>query len=540
MSTPTPTTVARAFAPGALIDSEILPAEFWPEHARIAYRVHYQGVGYDGTGREVSGSVFLPKCDAPPQGWPVVSYAHGTTGLSDEGAPSRAGLTRPESAHVARWLAEGWVVAATDYEGLATPGPHPYLNGEAVADDVVDIVRAARRLGHPVSRSWVVTGFSQGGHAALFVGLIADKYAPELDFLGTVALAPPVHLPLLMSVLTADREAAVSVFTAFVLAGLRTSNPDFDARPFLTEDGVRLVDLATTSSFLDMFRAVALFTNGDTGTTHLATNPSLGLTFDACRVPAARMTRPVLITAGTADNVVPVEVVEKFVHDIREAGTDVHYVRHEDAGHAALLAAGHAEVIAWARALLAPAVPAMRSPVEPFTDATPRFSVIDATGDGYLTRDDYEVFALRLTQAFGEPPGSTKASAVREGYRKLWKAVAARSDTDGDGRVSEAEFVAWIDSDGSRHDGFDQDLAPLARAVVALADNDADGTLSRGELTRLLLGCDLSTTDAEKVYDALDSDGGGTVSVDEIIAAIHDFCLDPGPGKPGHWLFGRF
>ena len=61
-------------------------------------------------------------------------------------------------------------MAVTDYEGLSTPGPHPYLNGEAVADDVVDAVRASRQLGVPTTGRWVVAGFSQGGHAALFVG----------------------------------------------------------------------------------------------------------------------------------------------------------------------------------------------------------------------------------------------------------------------------------------------------------------------------------------------------------------------------------
>src|SRR3712207_9525068 len=52
---------------------------------------------------------------------------------------------RLEREHVAAWLAAGYAVTATDYEGLATPGPHPYLNGEAVADDWIDIVRSEER-----------------------------------------------------------------------------------------------------------------------------------------------------------------------------------------------------------------------------------------------------------------------------------------------------------------------------------------------------------------------------------------------------------
>jgi len=231
--------------PGTLLGSCSLPAEFWPVGAAEAISVVYRSVGYDGVGREVSGSVFLPGGAAPAGGWPVVSYAHGTTGLSDLCAPSRVGLTRLEREHVSRWLAAGYVVAATDYEGLATPGPHPYFNGEAVADDVVDIVRATRSLDPRVGRRWLVAGFSQGGHAALFVGLMAARYAPDLDFRGTVALAPPVHLPLLISIITAHGAGPVSVFTPFLLAGLPTSHPDFDARAFLTDAGDQLIESAT-------------------------------------------------------------------------------------------------------------------------------------------------------------------------------------------------------------------------------------------------------------------------------------------------------
>ena len=44
------------------------------------------------------------------------------------------------------FLNRGWVVVMTDYEGLGTRGPHPYLFGTSEARGVLDIVRAARAL----------------------------------------------------------------------------------------------------------------------------------------------------------------------------------------------------------------------------------------------------------------------------------------------------------------------------------------------------------------------------------------------------------
>ena len=526
--------------PGALLGSRPLPAEFWPADSAEAVSVVYQSAGYDGSRREVTGSVFLPAGAPPAAGWPVVSYAHGTTGLSDLCAPSQVGLTRLEREHVSRWLAAGYVVAATDYEGLATPGPHPYFNGEAVADDVVDIVRATRRLDPRIGRRWLVAGFSQGGHAALFVGLMAARYAPDLDFRGTVALAPPVHLPMLISIITANGDSPVSVFTPFLLAGLRTSHPDFDARTFLTDAGDRLVELATTVPLVAMFRAASQVTNDDAGITRLHTRPGMDRILHACRVPAARMDRPVLITAGTADEIVPVDVVERFVRDIREAGTGVAFVRHDGATHVDLLGAGHDDVIAWTDEWLADEVASARPRDTTQPDHPARFSLVDPTNDGCLTLDDYEVFALRLVQAFDVPPGSPEAIAIRQGYRALWRAMAARSDTDDDGRVSRAEFLRWINSRAAHDDGFDQDIRPLAEAVVALIDHNQDGALDATELLRLLQACDLPDDQARTVFHAFDRNHDGSVSAREVVAAVYDFCLDPAPGKPGHWLFGQF
>lgn len=251
------------------------------------------------------------------------------------------------------------------------------------------------------------------------------------------------------------------------------------------------------------------------------------------------MDRPVLITAGTADEIVPVDVVERFVHDIRAAGTGVAFVRHDGATHVDMLGAGHQDVIAWTGERLADEVPS-RPRVTPQPSQPARFSLVDPTNDGYLTLDDYEVFALRLVQAFDEPPGSPKAVAVRQGYRTLWRAMATRSDVDDDGRVSRAEFVRWINSRAAHSDGFDQDVRPLAQAVLALIDHNRDGALDATELIRLLQACDLPDDQVRAVFDAFDRDRDGSVSAHEIVAAVHEFCLDPTPGKPGHWLFGQF
>ncbi|MEU4447031.1 lipase family protein [Actinosynnema sp. NPDC050801] len=515
--------------PGTLIRARPLPSRFRPDHAAAAYRVFYQGVGHDGRGRLVTGSAFVPDGTPPAAGWPVVSYAHGTTGLSDRTAPSRTGLLRWERAHIAAWLAAGYAVTATDYEGLATPGPHPYLNGEAVSDDVIDIVRAARQLDHPLDRRWLVVGFSQGGHAALFTALVATTYAPELDFLGTVALAPPVHLARVVAACTSDASAAVCAIVPIVLAGMRTRYPDF-AHGFLTDRGTALVDLAARATLVEMFRATKVITNHETGMTDLTRHPHVTRVLDECRVPVTRLDRPLFLAAAGRDEVVPPAVIHDFAADVTTAGSTVHLTTYPDADHGTILAAAHADTTTWAAAITG------HSPA-PVAHA-PRFDLLDATDDGYLQRDDYEAFALRLVQSFGHPPRSPAAMAVRSAYRALWRAIADESDLDRDGRVGKPEFLAWAGR--TTHTAFDRTLRPLAAAVLALVDTDGTGVLERDEFVTLMTRCGLPDDESRALFERLDTDRRGTVEAAEVVEATRDFCLDPAPDKPGHWLFGRF
>jgi pimeloyl-ACP methyl ester carboxylesterase len=158
----------------------------------------YRSTGPDGKANAVSGSVALPKGKAPKGGWPVITYAHGTTGSADTCAPTRgydAGtLVSYAYPLLKRWLKAGYAVVRTDYDGLGTPGVHAYLGGETEGYSVLDAVRAARALEPRLSKRFVIAGHSQGGHAALFAAALAPSWTKELRLRGTVAFAPASHL----------------------------------------------------------------------------------------------------------------------------------------------------------------------------------------------------------------------------------------------------------------------------------------------------------------------------------------------------------
>ncbi len=195
----------------------------------------YSSKGVAGKPVAVSGTITYPKGKAPKGGWPVVTWAHGTTGIADQCAPSRltssgdpdlTGLVTYAYPLFRRWLKAGWAVARTDYEGLGTPGVHPYLIGTSEGRATLDVALAAPKVNR---KRVIISGHSQGGHAALWANSLAPSYASKLTIRGTVAFAPESH--------TGEQAQAISALTtpsgltglaAMILRGAEVQTPSLD------------------------------------------------------------------------------------------------------------------------------------------------------------------------------------------------------------------------------------------------------------------------------------------------------------------------
>lgn len=176
--------------PGSIIRADPFPIGV--PGAR-AWRVLYRSGGTNSEQIIVSGIIIAPVGPAPAGGWPIVAWAHPTTGIARQCAPSLSKQFAKTIPSIGSLIRSGFVVAATDYQGLGTDGPHPYLVGTSAAHTVLDSVRAARLVAGAGPR-FVVWGHSQGGHAALWTGQLAQGYAPDLTLLGVAAAAPASEL----------------------------------------------------------------------------------------------------------------------------------------------------------------------------------------------------------------------------------------------------------------------------------------------------------------------------------------------------------
>jgi acetyl esterase/lipase len=182
--------------PGTLIRQERMSGA--PLDA-TAYRVLYRSTGLNGEPIAVSGVVIMPAGPAPPGGRPIIAWAHPTSGVVPRCAPSLAIFFFQQVQGLREMIRRGYIVTATDYPGLGTAGPHPYLVGISEGRSVLDSVRAARNLVQgEAQKRFAVWGHSQGGQAVLYAAIIAKGYAPELELAGVAAAAPATDLGALM------------------------------------------------------------------------------------------------------------------------------------------------------------------------------------------------------------------------------------------------------------------------------------------------------------------------------------------------------
>jgi pimeloyl-ACP methyl ester carboxylesterase len=197
----------------------------------------YTSTGIEGKRVAVSGDVAVPKGKAPKGGWPVITWAHGTVGIADACAPSRIGTqANYDSPLLNRWLKAGYAVVRTDYEGLGTPGPHPYLIGDSEGRSTLDMVKAARKLDPSIGKNLLIAGHSQGGQAALFAASLVKKVAPELKLKGTVAFAPVSHLSQQSTLLTAlTQPGGLAPLAAMILRGVDIANPALNVQSYLSD-----------------------------------------------------------------------------------------------------------------------------------------------------------------------------------------------------------------------------------------------------------------------------------------------------------------
>ncbi len=348
------------------------PAQFGLKH----YRILYLSQGPIGTPTAVSATVYLPtgaggRCAAGTAA-PIAAVQHGTTGVGDACAPSR------ETAFIDYMalplVGRGFAVVATDYEGLGTPGVHPYLVGESEAYSVLDGLRALARLSDDavdpgcLGRDVVLLGHSQGGQATLFAQQHAASYGmgDGMRLRGAVAWAPGFGARILkkgISIPAATPNSTVIVLSTMYLYGAAHYRGAPSDSEWLTPAAQKqLPELLEGECVLQLLHDMpARFpTLGSMFTKSFLDDPGAGPWagyVDADVAGSFKSDVPTLVVQGTTDELVPAWTTRCIVDRLVAHGTRVDVCVERD-GHMTIVGTAWKDILPWVTAAARGATPA--------------------------------------------------------------------------------------------------------------------------------------------------------------------------------------
>ena len=330
-----------------------------------AWRIAY--ISSDIAGRKPisTGLVVAPIGQAPAGGRPVMSWAHGTTGSAQNCGPSQViNPAAPLNEYflvggnswtdygipaIEEFIKEGYVLVATDYQGLGGGGRHQYSVAATNAMDTLNAARAAISMKEAgAGKKTLVYGWSQGGGAAIALAGMPEyikqtgTVADNIDIIGFVALAPQ-DISILAPAGKLDQAAADKYFQSsqkmfldnvfnFTHAtmyywGTQAAFPNLKLSDIFTDEGVKVANEIYTNKCMHAASDTFNFNYGTSYASLLKQTPANTVAWAQAMqkggVPVVKPVAPVQIYFGSKDTAVPPMMHKLYQEQMCKLGGNV-------------------------------------------------------------------------------------------------------------------------------------------------------------------------------------------------------------------------
>lgn len=343
-----------ATKPGDLLHKEAFAGYALPKGA-TAVRILYHSLSSAGADVTTSGVVLIPAGTPPRGGWPIIAWAHGTSGVSRLCGPSLMKDVYYGAEGLMPMVAAGFAVVATDYHGLGTEGPHEYVSKVAQAHDVIYSIPAARAAVPALGAKWVVDGHSQGGLAAW--GVAESQFQlKDPNYLGAVSVAGVVRETSFFEHLSTTR--GVGFYLAFMAAGIHARFPNFKPHDLLSDAVlVHYDDVTTKGCFYYGYATYAELPAGTLLRAGWDKSEWVHRFFESNLVAAAPIGGPMLIIAGEADQTVPIEGMRAAAKAICALAQPVAFRSYPGLDHDPVMEHSTPDQLAWIKSRFAGETP---------------------------------------------------------------------------------------------------------------------------------------------------------------------------------------
>ncbi|CAM3756649.1 lipase family protein [Polynucleobacter antarcticus] len=334
-----------------------------------AWRIAY--ISSDVSNRKTisTGLIVAPIAKAPSEGRPVMAWAHGTTGTAQNCGPSQVlnpaaplnqyflvggnSWTDYGIPNLEEFIKEGYVVVATDYQGLGGGGKHQYAVAGTNGRDLINSARAAISIKDTgASKRTIFYGWSQGGGATIAAASLGDylnqkgAVTDDLQVLGFVALAPDDAGVMIQNAnkdqASADKaiNGLIQLFSdnvfnfshfAMTMWGTQVAYPNLKLSDMFTDQGSKVIDQVLTNKCMHVTADTLNYTYGNQFKALLSDKPANTMAWvkaliDGSVLPV-KPVAPVIIYWGTKDTAVPPIMHELYQKQMCAMGSNIERIQ---------------------------------------------------------------------------------------------------------------------------------------------------------------------------------------------------------------------
>jgi len=337
---------------GSLIRSQPFAGYSLPKGAS-AVRILYHSRALNGEDVAASGVVLIPAGNPPQDGWPVIVWAHGTTGVARRCAPSLMKDVAYGDEGMMPMVADGFAVIAPDYAGLGTPGAHQYDNKIPQANDIVYAVPAAHAAVANLGQKWVAIGHSQGGVAVWGVAELEAGH-DDPDYAGAISVAGDMDFDSFEAHDAETFDTVTNLYWPYTAFGIKASYPSFDVAGMLTPPVIaRYKDVTTRGCWYYAYAALKEIGAQRAVKLGWGEAPEVRQYNQDNRSANKPIRGPLLVLAGDDDKSVAIANIAAGVRSACRIGLQIEYVHRPGLDHDPLMEKTTPLQLAWAQNRLA-------------------------------------------------------------------------------------------------------------------------------------------------------------------------------------------
>ena len=167
------------------------------------------------------------------------------------------------------------------------------------------------------------------------------------------------------------------------------------------------------------------------------------------------------------------------------------------------------------------------------------FHIYDTDGSGVVTKEDFELKARAVASLHGLEPGSDAYESLYAKVLEDWDHLQKHVDKNNDNRV---DLEEWLDHGYTRinDDRMYATVQQEVDGIFGLFDRNGDGLLSQEEYISLITTWGAKAEGADSMFSKLGLGKDDTLTKERVRQLLEEFHKSDDPDAPGNYFFGPF